>query len=370
LAIPNSQSMTVLGIESSCDDTSVALIKHKANIHPQVLSLIVLNQNHLHKQYGGIVPEIAARAHSDKLDYCTIEALRQANSKVHDIDLVSVTAGPGLIGGVLSGVAFAKGLSWGIGIPIVGVNHLAAHALSPGLTTECHFPYLCLLISGGHCQFLAVLSPKEYRRLGGTIDDAPGEAFDKTARHLGLPQPGGPSIEKLAKNGVSDRYHFPRPLTGREGCDLSFSGLKTAFLREVEKIHGTTGSVSEQQQADLCASFQKAVSDTLRIKSQTAITQFETQMKQKPTFFALTGGVAANHELRGSIEALCHDNGIKFYAPPLKYCTDNGAMIAWAGLQLFYLGQADGLELQARSRWPLDPNSRPLLGFGKKGAKA
>ncbi len=362
--------MTALGIESSCDDTSVSILRHSQGSQPEILSLVVKNQDRIHEAYGGIVPEIAARAHSDYLDRCTIEALKEADMTLDALDLIAVTAGPGLIGGVLSGVSFAKGLASGAGLPLVGVNHLAAHALTPRMTSSCSFPYLCLLVSGGHCQFLAVVTSDTFIRLGGTIDDAPGEAFDKTARHLGLRQAGGPQIELMARRGKSDQYKFPRPLTDREGCNLSFSGLKTALLREVEKISGATGKLSDQQRADLCASFQKAVSDTLSIKSCSAISAFMNRMEQSPTVFALAGGVAANETIRDSVKLVCRDFDLEFYAPPQRYCTDNGAMIAWAGLESFRLGKVDGMDLQARSRWPLDTTSDPLLGAGKRGAKA
>ena len=363
-------NLLVLGIESSCDDTSVAVLRYSKESLPDILSMCVLNQDSLHQQYGGVVPEIAARAHSECLDLCTKEVLRQAQIQLNQIDVVAVTAGPGLIGGILSGVSFAKGLSHGLGVAMIGVNHLAAHALTPGLMMDYTFPYLCLLVSGGHCQFLAVLSPVNFLRLGGTVDDAPGEAFDKTARYIGLSQPGGPAIEKLAKNGNKQGFILPRPLMEKEGCDLSFSGLKTAFVREVEKITIDPFAVPKGLKADLCASFQNAVCECLATKSKSSILKFTEHFEQKPTMFTLTGGVAANLEIRKSIEYICLENDIPFYAPPQKYCTDNGAMIAWAGLELYRLGFIDDINLQARSRWPLDLVSEPLIGFGKKGPKA
>ena len=363
-------SIKVLGIESSCDDTSAAIVSHTQGENPEVLSLVVQNQSTLHEQYGGIVPEIAARAHSDRLDRCTIEALNSAQLNLSDLDCIAVTAGPGLIGGVISGVSFAKGLAAGSGLPLVGVNHLAAHALTVRLTHQVDFPFLCLLVSGGHCQFLAVLSPDDFIRLGGTIDDAPGEAFDKTARQLGLPQPGGPAIEKVAISGNPTKYAFPRPRKNQQGCNLSFSGLKTSLLRAKEKIISEEGIISETRMADLCASFQKAVSESLSQKSQVALKIFEETVGQKPTLFAISGGVAANQVIRKDVEDVCKVNEIKFYAPPLEYCTDNGAMIAWVGIEKFRTGNFDGFDLEARSRWPLDTSSSPILGGGKRGAKS
>ncbi len=363
-------SIKVLGIESSCDDTSAAILRHVPGEIPEVLSMVVQNQRTLHEQYGGIVPEIAARAHSDRLDNCTLEALKSAQLKLSDLDCIAVTAGPGLIGGVISGVSFAKGLAAGSGLPIIGVNHLAAHALTVRMTHKVSFPFLCLLVSGGHCQFLAVKDSDKFIRLGGTIDDAPGEAFDKTARQLGLSQPGGPSIEKWAKEGNPFKYAFPRPLKNQQGCNMSFSGLKTSILREKEKIIAAEQTISTTRMADLCASFQKAVSESLSQKSQVALDIFTDAFGRIPTLFALSGGVAANHMIRMDVQEICRENNIPFYAPPLEYCTDNGAMIAWVGIEKFRAKKFDGFDLQARSRWPLDTTSSPLLGGGKRGAKS
>ena len=363
-------SITALGIESSCDDTSVAIVRYAQGESTKVLSMVVQNQKTLHEQYGGIVPEIAARAHSDRLDNCTLEALETAQLTLSDLDCIAVTAGPGLIGGVISGVSFAKGLSAGSDLPLVGVNHLAAHALTVRMTHQAEFPFLCLLVSGGHCQFLAVLSPDKFIRLGGTIDDAPGEAFDKTARQLGLPQPGGPSIEQMAKTGDPTRYAFPRPLKNQQGCNLSFSGLKTSLIRKKEQIVAEEGKITQSRMADLCASFQKAVSESLSQKSRVALEVFAETVGRKPTLFALSGGVAANQMIRNDVQDVCQENNIPFYAPPLEYCTDNGAMIAWVGIEKFLTGKFDGFDLQARSRWPLDTSTSPILGGGKKGAKS
>jgi len=364
------KTVTLLGIESSCDDTAVAVLRHTRDELPEILSSVVLNQDELHNKYGGVVPEIAARAHADRLDDCTEEALERAEIGLADIDAIAVTAGPGLIGGVLSGVCFAKGLATGINKPIIGVNHLAGHALTARMTHGVSFPYLSLLVSGGHCQFLAVQAATRFVRLGGTLDDAPGEAFDKTARVLGLDQPGGPAIEKAARKGRFSRFEFPRPLMGQPGCNMSFSGLKTALLRARDILDQTNDGLQEQDVADLCASFQKAISDTLRGKCHAAIGTFNEKAGKLPPVVAVSGGVAANGMIRQALESLCRSYGIAFVAPPVKYCTDNGAMIAWAGIERYRLGLVDGLDLQARARWPLDPVSAPLVGHGKRGAKS
>lgn len=362
-------TLTLLGIESSCDDTSAALVRQSGEGAPEILSNVVYGQTELHAAFGGVVPEIAARAHAEKLDLAVEEALNQTGMTLADIDAIAVTAGPGLIGGVISGVMCAKGLSAGLGIPLVGVNHLAGHALTPRLTDQIAFPYLMLLVSGGHCQFLIAHSPDKFTRLGGTIDDAPGEAFDKTARLLGLPQPGGPSVEVAAASGDPKRFAFPRPLLDRPGCDLSFSGLKTALLRARDAIVAEKGGLTEQDRADLCASFQAAVADVLAKKTARALALYLEENPETPTL-AVAGGVAANKSIRGALETVCRDHDVAFTAPPLALCTDNAAMIAYAGLARFKAGHRDDMSLTARPRWPLDQTAPALLGGGKKGAKA
>ena len=356
--------LTILGLESSCDDTAAAVVRGR-----DVLSSVVWGQTELHSAFGGVVPELAARAHAEKIDLCVAEALDRAGLGLGDVDAIAVTAGPGLIGGVLSGVMCDKGLSAGSGKPLVGVNHLAGHALTPRLTDDLPFPYLMLLVSGGHCQFLLVRGPQTFERLGGTIDDAPGEAFDKTARLLGLRQPGGPSVEAEAKTGNASRFAFPRPLLDRPGCDMSFSGLKTALLRKRDALVAEQGGLTRQDRADMCAGFQAAVSDVLREKTRRALEIYLSQTPANPGF-AIAGGVAANQAIRDALTGLCTDRGVAFVAPPLALCTDNAAMIAFAGAELFALGQRDDMTLQARPRWPLDKSAAPLLGSGKKGAKA
>jgi len=359
---------TILGIESSCDDTAAAVVRGTGD-KAEILSNVVFGQEELHKAFGGVVPEIAARAHAEKLDSTIELALENANTSLAQIDAIAVTSGPGLIGGVLSGVMMAKGLSAATGLPLIGVNHLVGHALTPRLMGDIAFPFLMLLVSGGHCQFLIVHSSSRFERLGGTIDDAPGEAFDKVARLLGLPQPGGPEVEKAAKSGDANRFKFPRPLLDRKGCDLSFSGLKTAVLRARDTVVSEKNGLTPQDQADICASFQKAVSETLREKSKRALHRYLELAPSAPAF-AVAGGVAANSAIRGTLQALCNESAVEFHAPPLALCTDNAAMIAYAGLTRFETGDVDDLRLSARPRWPLDDRQPSMLGSGKKGAKA
>lgn len=360
-------SLTVLGIESSCDDTAAAVVSGSA-AGATVEASIVESQTDLHAAFGGVVPEIAARAHVEKLDFCVELALAKAGLGFSDIDAIAVTAGPGLIGGVLSGVMCAKGLSAATGAPLVGVNHLAGHALTPRLTDQLAFPYLMLIVSGGHCQFLIVHSETEFKRLGGTIDDAPGEAFDKVAKLLGLPQPGGPAVEAAAREGDPKRFALPRPLLDRADCDMSFSGLKTAVLRARDQLMDD-GALHEADRADLCAGFQEAVGDVLAAKAQRAIQTYLRDSRKKGAL-AVAGGVAANQSIRAKLETVCVEYDLDFSAPPLALCTDNAAMIAYAGLALFEQGQCSDLTLAARPRWPLDPSQAPMLGSGRKGAKA
>lgn len=360
--------LTILGIESSCDDTAAAVVRGRSG-EAQVLSSVVSSQTELHAPFGGVVPEIAARAHAEKLDLCVMQALEEAELALTDVDAIAVTAGPGLIGGVMSGVMCAKGLSVGSGKPLVGVNHLAGHALTPRLTDGMAFPYLMLLVSGGHCQFLLVRGHDDFTRLGGTIDDAPGEAFDKVARLLALPQPGGPSVEAEAKNGDPKRFRLPRPLLDRPGCDMSFSGLKTAVLRTRDQVVAEHGGIPRQDRADISASFQAAVADVLSEKTRRALTAL-AQETNEPLNLAVAGGVAANQSLRQGLLAVCDEFEASFSAPPLKLCTDNAAMIAYAGIEKFERGEQDDTTLKARPRWPLDQTSPSLIGSGKKGAKA
>ncbi|WP_415393448.1 tRNA (adenosine(37)-N6)-threonylcarbamoyltransferase complex transferase subunit TsaD [Paracoccus sp. SJTW-4] len=353
-------TLTVLGIESSCDDTAAAVVTGDR----RVLSSVVAGQAALHADFGGVVPEIAARAHAERLDHCVESALEQAGATLRDLDAIAVTAGPGLIGGVMAGVMLAKGLAAGTGLPLVGVNHLAGHALTPRLTDGIGFPYLMLLVSGGHCQFLLVRGPEDFTRLGGTIDDAPGEAFDKVAKLLGLPQPGGPAVEAEAARGDPAAVALPRPLLDRPGCDLSFSGLKTAVLRLRDQAVAADGGLRQGMRADICAGFQQAVAEVLAEKTRRALALAGVPV------LAVAGGVAANRAIRSALEQVAEAEGVRFVAPPLALCTDNAAMIAWAGIERFRLGHRDGMDLAARPRWPLDERAAPMLGAGKRGAKA
>ena len=362
------KGLTILGIESSCDDTAAGVVRLEDGT-PRILSSVVHGQTELHAAFGGVVPEIAARAHAEKLDICVKEALIRANLCLSKVDAIAVTAGPGLIGGVLSGVMCAKGIAAATGRPLIGVNHLAGHALTPRLTDGVTYPYLMLLVSGGHCQFLIARGCEDFTRLGGTIDDAPGEAFDKTARLLGLPQPGGPNVEQEARHGDPKRFRFPRPLLDRPGCDMSFSGLKTALLRARDTLVADQGGLTQADRADLCAGFQAAVTDLLAEKSRRALDAYLQEAPTAPVF-AVAGGVAANTAIRGALETICTELNIRFVAPPLALCTDNAAMIAYAGAELFMRGHRDGMTLAARPRWPLDRTSPAMIGSGKKGAKA
>ncbi|RMH40458.1 MAG: tRNA (adenosine(37)-N6)-threonylcarbamoyltransferase complex transferase subunit TsaD [Alphaproteobacteria bacterium] len=361
--------VTFLGIESSCDDTAAAVVRHVPGQMPSILSSVVMGQTELHEAFGGVVPEIAARAHAEKLDIAVERALRNAGLTLAALDGVAVTAGPGLIGGVLAGVMLAKGIAAGTGLPLVGVNHLAAHALTPGLSDGLEPPYLCLLVSGGHCQFLLVHGAEAFTRVGGTIDDAPGEAFDKTARILGLGQPGGPAIEAEAKAGDPNRFALPRPLLDRPDCTMSFSGLKTAVLRARDQAIAAAGGLRRADRADLAASFQRAVRDVLSEKTRLALRLYRDRLGDSPSL-AVAGGVAANAEIRAALTEVAAESGARFVAPPLSLCTDNAAMVAWAGIERFRQGGQDGLDLGARPRWPLDRSQPALLGSGRKGAKA
>ena len=359
-------TMTILGIESSCDDTAAAIVRVDGT-GGEVLSSVVAGQTDLHAAFGGVVPEIAARAHAEKLDLCVEQALTLANVALCDIDAIGVTSGPGLIGGVVSGVMCAKGLSAATGKPLFGVNHLAGHALTPRLTDNVPYPYLMLLVSGGHCQFLMVFGPDNYKRIGGTIDDAPGEAFDKVARLIGLPQPGGPAIEHAATSGGPARFKFPRPLLDRPGSDMSFSGLKTAVLRQRDTLVTAQGGLTKQDQSDLAAGFQAAVVDVLAEKTRRAFDHYPDTINRS---LCVAGGVASNSAIRAGLETVAERNNATFIAPPLALCTDNAAMIAYAAAEQAQHRPADDLTLSARPRWPLDQTTPSMLGSGKKGAKA
>ncbi|WP_084422134.1 tRNA (adenosine(37)-N6)-threonylcarbamoyltransferase complex transferase subunit TsaD [Henriciella litoralis] len=359
--------MTVLGIESSCDETAAAVLRHEGGT-VTVLSEVVRSQVEEHAPYGGVVPEIAARAHADVADRVVASAMADAGLSYSDLDGVAATSGPGLIGGVMVGMMTGKAIALATSKPFIPVNHLEGHALSPRLGADCPFPYLLLLVSGGHCQFLEVQGLGQYRRLGTTIDDAAGEAFDKLAKLLGLGFPGGPAVERTAKTGDPARYKLPRPLLDRDGLDMSFAGLKTAAARIVEK-----GDLSDQDVADLCASYQAAIADCLSARTDRALAGFEGGADGKRLVVA--GGVAANMAIRTALETVAGRHNAVLIAPPLRHCTDNAAMIALAGAEQLLAGRVadDAMNFAARPRWPLDEESaerNPVYGGGKRGAKA
>lgn len=353
--------MKVLGIETSCDETSAAVVCDQP---PLIRSNAVFSQVAEHRPYGGIVPEIAARAHLDRLDAMIQRALHDAGTSFGDLDAVAATGGPGLIGGVIVGVTEAKAIALARKLPFIAVNHLEGHALSVRLVAPVAFPYLLLLVSGGHCQLLVVEGIGRYRRLGTTIDDAAGEAFDKGAKLLGLGYPGGPAIEQAAREGDPARFPLPRPMAGRAGCDFSFSGLKTALRLRVAEQAGDE-PLAAQDAADLAASLQAAIVDSLIDRTRHAIAVFE-ELHPAGETLVVAGGVAANASLRRRLEALADETGLDFIAPPLALCTDNGAMIGWAGIERLKLGLTDGLDFAPRPRWPLDPHAVPVRGAGVK----
>jgi len=359
-------TLTVLGIETSCDETAAAIVRLSAE-GVSVLAERVASQVEDHARYGGVVPEIAARAHVERLDGLIQGVMEDAGVGWDELAGVAATAGPGLIGGVMAGLSTAKAIALVRGIPLAAVNHLEGHALSPRLADNVHFPYLLLLVSGGHCQFVWVEDIGRYRRLGSTIDDAAGEAFDKTAKLLGLAGSGGPAVEREAEKGDPDAVGLPRPLLDRAGLDMSFSGLKTAVRRAAEEQE-----LTDRRRADICASFQAAVADILAFKSARAMEIVSESVGASRTF-VVAGGVAANKALRGRLEAEARRAGFQFFAPPLRWCTDNAAMIALAGAERLRRGLNDALDTPARARWPLDEASAaaaPVYGTGKKGAKA
>jgi N6-L-threonylcarbamoyladenine synthase len=336
--------MIVLGIETSCDETAAAVVRDDRVI----LSDLVISQLEEHRPYGGVVPEIAARSHLEQIDGLVDRAMREARVGFDTLDGVAATGGPGLIGGVLVGMMTAKAIALVHDLPLMAVNHLEGHALTARLTEGLSFPYLLLLVSGGHCQLLAVKGPGAYRRYGTTLDDAAGEAFDKTAKLLGLPYPGGPAIEEAARCGDPKRFAFPRPMRGRPGCDFSFSGLKTAVARTVRSTELDGDFV-----ADAAASFQIAVGEALEDRTRNAIKRFKSEERDGTTL-VVAGGVAANGHLRAKLSALAAEEEFQFMAPPPALCTDNAAMIAWAGIERLQLNLTDTLSFAPRPRWPLE----------------
>ena len=359
--------LTVLGIETSCDETAAAVVRLDEAGRPQVLSSVISSQTEAHAPYGGVVPEIAARAHVEIVDAIVLQALAQAELGFEALDAVAATAGPGLIGGVMVGLSAGKAIAMARGIPLVAVNHLEGHALSPRLAEDLPYPYLLLLVSGGHCQLLAVEGVGACERLGSTIDDAAGEAFDKIGKALGLPYPGGPALERLAEGGEAARFPLPRALLGRKDCDFSFSGLKTAAGRLAE------GAQTAQDRRDIAAAAQGAIAGQLADRTARAMALYARRHGGSPLRFAVAGGVAANGEVRRRLQETAREHGFSFAAPPLAYCTDNAAMIALAGAERLKAGFSSGLDAAARPRWPLDEaaaTERPIHVAGRKGAKA
>ncbi len=396
-----SRSTTILGIETSCDETAASVVRRHGDGRGEILSNVVLSQVKDHAPYGGVVPEVAARAHIHHLDRIVAKAMADAKLGYADLSAISATAGPGLSGGLIVGLTMAKGIAFARGLPFLAINHLEGHALTPRLLGHLAFPYLLLLISGGHTQFQLVRGVGDYKRLGTTIDDALGEAFDKTAKLLGLGYPGGPLVENYATRGNANRFDLPRPLRGRAGCDFSFSGLKTAVRETAEDL----GTLTEQDKADLCASFQKAVAETVQDRLRRAFAMFCGEVRPPSPFghfpnklrktrgdfspnllgeypeggrgalphsptLVVGGGVAANKALRAMLEATSMAHGFTLSVPPFHLCTDNAAMIAWAAAERLALGLSDEQNAPVRPRWPLDTVSAPAYGSGRLGAKA
>lgn len=362
-------SLIVLGLESSCDETAASVLRRHADGQIDLLSNIVASQDEEHRPYGGVVPEIAARAHMRKIESIVSKAVTVSGLNWDEIDGIAATAGPGLIGGVITGLLSGKGLAMALGKPLIAVNHLEGHALSPRLTEPCAFPYLLLLVSGGHSQLLSVKGLGDYERLGSTVDDAAGEAFDKTAKVMGLGFPGGPQVQNWAARGNPNAIKLPRPMKGRDHADFSFAGLKTAVARAWD-----AGDKSDTAKADLAASFQRAMTETMLDRVGKAMTIYRKSTGESDQArLVVAGGVAANTELRAGLQDLAESRAFDFIAPPLKFCGDNAAMIALAGAERLAAGLIDGYDAPARPRWPLDSaaaKAAPKSGFGKKGPKS
>ena len=353
-----SKKPLILGIESSCDETAASMITENELGKPIILSNIISSQVDVHKEFGGVVPELAARSHMEKIDVIVKKAIEKSGHQIEEIDAIASTAGPGLIVCLSVGLSFGKALATSLNKPFIAVNHLEGHALSPKLNSSLEYPYLLLLISGGHSQFLNVKGLGKYKRLGTTIDDALGEAFDKTAKLLGIEFPGGPQIEILAKKGNSKKYKLPKPIFNKGGCNLSFAGLKTAVLKIAKSIK------TNQEKFDLAASFQTTIQEILYKKTIIAFNEFEKQNNSREKIFVVAGGVAANEKIRSTLINVCKEKKYKSIFPPIELCGDNAAMIAMVGLEKFKLKQFDSLDHPAKPRWPLDENAAFLKGAG------
>ena len=349
---------TILGIETSCDETAVSIIQENGSDKPLILSNVVSSQVDVHKDFGGVVPELAARSHIEKIDLIAKKAIDESKIKIEEIDAVAATAGPGLIVCLSVGLNFGKTIALALKKPFIAVNHLEGHALSPKLNFEINYPYLLLLISGGHSQFLSVQGLGKYKRLGTTIDDAVGEAFDKTAKLLGIEFPGGPKIEEYAKLGDENYYLLPKPIINRGGCNLSFAGLKTAVLKISKTIK------SDQEKYNLAASFQKTIEEILCEKSKVAFKEFKKNNKTNKNIFVIAGGVASNKNIRRKLINLCLEEKFDPIFPPINLCSDNAAMIAMVGLEKHKLGINNNFDFPAKPRWPLDEKAAFLKGAG------
>ena len=355
------KKITFLGIETSCDETAAAVIRENDKGTADILSNIVSSQIEEHKKFGGVVPELAARAHLENVEYIIDTALKESKTSIDELDGVAATAGPGLIVCLTVGLNIGKSIAAFSNKPFIGVNHLEGHALSPGLEKKIKFPYLLLLISGGHTQYLIVKDVNEYEQLGTTIDDALGEAFDKTAKMLDLGYPGGPNVEKFSKLGDKNFFKLPEPIINKAGCNLSFAGLKTAVLRESKKING-----ENKLKYNLAASFQNTINKILYKKTKVAAQMFREKTKEENFELIVAGGVAANETIRKNLSSLSNEMNFKTIYPDLKFCGDNAAMIAWAGIQRFKKNMIDDLNKSAKSRWPLDKNAPYMKGPGLK----
>ena len=353
-----SKKPLILGIETSCDETAASIITENEQRNPIVLSNIVSSQVEVHKEFGGVVPELAARSHIEKIDWIVEKAIDESGKKISEIDAVASTAGPGLIVCLSVGLSFGKAFAGSINKPFIAVNHLEGHALSPKLNSNLDYPYLLLLISGGHSQFLKVKGLGKYKRLGTTIDDALGEAFDKTAKLLGVEFPGGPQIEVLAEKGDPNKYELPKPIFNKGGCNLSFAGLKTAILKITKSIK------TEKEKFDLAASFQKTIEEILYKKTKIAFNEFEKQNNIREKVFVVAGGVAANKKIRSMLISLCEEKNYESIFPPIEFCGDNAAMIAMVGLEKYKLKLFDKLDHPAKPRWSLDEEAAFLKGAG------
>ena len=354
------KNLTFLGIETSCDETAASIVQENSDGTGKILSNIVSSQIQEHKEFGGVVPEIAARAHVEKIEFIVKKAIKKSNFNLENLDGVATTAGPGLIVCLTVGLNTGKAIAGSLNKPFVAVNHLEGHALSPRINKKINFPYLLLLISGGHTQFLEVVGINKYKRLGTTIDDALGEAFDKTAKLLGIEFPGGPKIEEWAKKGDQNYYKLPKPILKKGGCNMSFAGLKTAVLRISKEVK------KEKEKYNLAASFQKTINEILHEKTKVAMSEFLKNKKNKSNTFVIAGGVASNLSIRENLTKLSEEENFIPVFPPINLCSDNAAMIAWAGIERYKKKLVNNLEFPSRARWPLDSSAPFLKGPGLK----